>query len=386
MRSFINSIVLKDYDEDKRDYIIADIIERIRRYEIGTKVDFLDDKDDEYYKNIDFDAISSLVGIDKDYSRIDMKDRHVITIDNDEAKMFENAISIEKRDNNTYLLTIYATDISSFISDNKMKEKDKYKSILETLNKKNLFGKKYKHNHCKLEKGRDVDVIAYQYLVDESFNILYFDFKRGLVNVKDNLKFSDFNNLNKIKNRKTIDAIGNLLDITYPYININETNNNIADSMLSFINTKTASEIAKYTISKNLPVIYTRVNRQDVSEFINYKEDIYGIDLSFFKYDKKINYPSICTIGNDEVSDLYKFNFKIYSPLRKIEALINQMLINTYLVDHKKLDNNTKNYLETRLDSICSKLNNKVYNTSNIISNAEKANIKKKIRTLNFDK
>ena len=315
-----------------------------------------------------------------------MKDRHVITIDNDEAKMFENAISIEKRDNNTYLLTIYATDISSFISDNKMKEKDKYKSILETLNKKNLFGKKYKHNHCKLEKGRDVDVIAYQYLVDESFNILYFDFKRGLVNVKDNLKFSDFNNLNKIKNRKTIDAIGNLLDITYPYININETNNNIADSMLSFINTKTASEIAKYTISKNLPVIYTRVNRQDVSEFINYKEDIYGIDLSFFKYDKKINYPSICTIGNDEVSDLYKFNFKIYSPLRKIEALINQMLINTYLVDHKKLDNNTKNYLETRLDSICSKLNNKVYNTSNIISNAEKANIKKKIRTLNFDK
>ena len=386
MRSFINSTVLKDYNSDKKDYILADITERIKRYEMGNKIDFLDDKDDDYYKNIDFDTIGSLVGVEKVDKRTDMRDRYVITIDNDQAKMFENAISIEESKNNTYLLTIYATDISSFISDNKMKEKDKYKSILETLNKKNLFGKKYKHNHCKLEKGKDVDVIAYQYLVDEGFNILYFDFQRAIVNIKENLKFSDFNNLGRIKNKKTKDTIGNLLDVTYPYININEANNNIADSMLCFINTKTASEIANYTVSKELPVIYNRIYRQDVSEFINYKEETYGIDLSFLRYDKKLNYPSICTIGNDEISDLDKFNFKIYSPLRKIEALINQMLINTYLVDHKKLDNSTKNYLETRLDSICSRLNNKAYSNSNIVSNTEKANIKKKIKALDFDK
>ena len=385
MRSFINTTVLKDYDKDKKDYILADIKERIKRYEIGNKIDFLDEKDEEYYKNIDFDTISSLVGIDKIDNRIDMRDRHVITIDNDEAKMFENAISIEPNNNN-YLLTIYATDISSFISDNKMKEKDKYKCILETLNKKNLFGKKYKHNHCKLEKGKDVDVIAYQYLVDKDFNILYFDFERAVVNVKENLKFSDFNNLDKVKNKNTINTIGSLLDITYPHLNINEANNNIADSMLCFINTRTADEIASYTISKNLPIIYTRTSRKNLDEFIEGKEEANEIDLSFLKYDKKLSYPSICTIGNDEVSNLYDLRCKIYSPLRKIEALINQMLINTYLVDHKKLDNNTKNYLETRLDSICSNLNNKIYNNSNIISSTEKANIKKKVKVLNFDK
>ena len=387
MRSFINTTVLKDYDEDKKEYILSDITERIQRHEMGSKIDFLEKKDkSDYYKNIDFESISSLVGIDKVNDRVDMRDRHVITIDNDQAKMFENAISIEKRDNNNYLLTVYATDISSFISNNKMKEKDKYKSILETLNKKNLFGKKYKHNHCKLEKDKDVEVIAYQYLVDSSFNILYFDFKRALVNVKQNLKFSDFNNLGKINNKNTIQTIGNLLDITYPYLNINEVNNNIADSMLSFINTRTADEIASYTISKNLPVIYTRISRKNLDQFIEEKEDSYEVDLSFLKYDKKISYPSICTIGNDEISNLYDLRYKIYSPLRNIEALINQMLINIYLVDHKKLDNNTKNYIETRLDCICSNLNKKNYNKYSNISRLEKADLKEKIKVLNFDK
>ena len=87
MRSFITTTIYKIDDIDKKKYILADLNERIKKFEIGNNLDFLDTKDEEYYKNIEFDKIDGLVAEESNKDRIDMTDRYVITIDNNNAKL-----------------------------------------------------------------------------------------------------------------------------------------------------------------------------------------------------------------------------------------------------------------------------------------------------------
>ena len=360
MRSFITTTIYKITDNEKKKYILADLNERIKQFEIGNDIDFLDNKEEEYHKNIEFDKISSLIAEDSDKERIDMTDRHVITIDNNNAKLLENAISIESVDANHCRITIYAIDVSDIISSNRMKEKTKYKNILDGLDT-TIFGTRYRYKHANLLKGKQVPVIAYQFLVDEDFKFESFNFKRAIIEVKDNLKFADFNNnMQKIENEQTKETINNLFELTYPYIaypyctEISETS---IDDMLCVINRHAARRVAEYTNMKKLPIIYKKNNDGEYENTIQALEEKYNINLNFLRYDKKIKSPNIYTIGNDKVSDENELYLRLFSPSRRLDALINQMLINTYLVDHHIVNEYTKNYLESRLDRLSDSLN-----------------------------
>ena len=362
MRSFITTTIYKIDDKEKKKYILADLNERIKQFEIGNNIDFLDNKEEDYYKNIEFDKISSLIAEESNKDRIDMTDRHVITIDNNNAKLLENAISIENVDVNHCRITIYAVDTSDFISSNKMKEKKKYKNILDGIDN-GMFGRKYRYNHANLLVGRQVPVIAYQFLVNEDFKFESFNFKRAIIEVKDNLKFADFNkNMQKIENEQTKETVSGLFELTYPYIAYpysTEISEISIDNMLFVINRHAAKRVAEYTEMKNLPIIYKRNNDGEYEDTIQTLEEKYNINLNFLRYDKKIKSPNIYTIGNDKVLDENEFYLRLFSPSRRLDALINQMLINTYLVDHYKINEYTKNYLESRLDRLTDSLNKK---------------------------
>lgn len=384
MRSFITTTIYKIDDIDKKKYILADLNERIKKFEIGNNLDFLDTKDEEYYKNIEFDKIDGLVAEESNKDRIDMTDRYVITIDNNNAKLLENAISIENVDISHCRITIYAVDTSDFISSNKMKEKDKYKNILDDIDN-SIFGKKYRYNNTNLLVGREVPVIAYQFLVDEDFKFESFDFKRAIIEVKDNLKFADFDDdMKKIENEQTKETVRSLFELTYPYIaypystEISETS---IDIMTSIINVHAAKRVAQYTDMKKLPIIYIKNNMDDHEEKISALEEKYNINLNFLRYNKKLKAPSIYTIGNDNIQGENDFYLRLFSPNRRLDALINQMLINTYLVDHYKINEYTKNYLESRLDVIAHNLNKKQIRKYDDSIDKKLADTKQKILT-----
>lgn len=376
MKKFIETTLKKELDQNKIDYIISDINERIRQFEVGNRIDFLEEKDDKYYDEINFDHLQDLTASKtlKDRKRRLITDKHIITIDNNSAKVLENAISVEK-DGVDYVVTTYVVDMAYFISCNKGYERQKYINILEQGNMN--FNKKYKYENFNLLEGKTVPVIAYRYILDKNKKLKHFEFERAEIKVLENVKFMDFNNLENLS-KKTQEVFLNLLEICDVNPDLYLDNEELINDMIYLINDRSAKVIANYCSNKNLPLIYRdKIDNTDI-DILKEKHDI---DLGYINLDS--NHTNIIyTIGNDKIKDERDFNISIFSPTRRLDALINQMLVSSYLVDHNRLDYYTINYLVPRLDKITEYVNKSKNLIEKDMINENISDIKKKVKQI----
>lgn len=352
---FINKLEFMDIDKDKRAYIMSAIKERIHQTKVD-EIDFLSDKSNqEYYKEINFDILGPLIGTKTYVDRSDFTYRYVITIDSDEANILENAISVHKK-GDKYLLSIYTPDIVEAISENRDFEKNQYNNALNNPPKRRIFNSSISKEKFSLDEGKISKVFAYQFLIDKDFNCYNFDFRRANIIVKKNLKVSDFNTLNQSSDIELKDNIQKLLELTYPDLSVDDNLDvGVANMINMVINGFAVSHITRYCRENNLPLIYFRTdfksNNSKIyrdSQFNMFVDQLYEIDKN----------EVISTIGNDGIYGEDNFSISLFSPLRKISALINQMLVCIYCVNHNhELDFSTRNYLETRLDKICNNIN-----------------------------
>lgn len=376
MKKFIETTLKKELDQNKIDYIISDINERIRQFEVGNRIDFLEEKDDKYYDEINFDHLQDLTASKtlKDRKRRLITDKHIITIDNNNAKVLENAISVEK-DGVDYVVTTYVVDMAYFISCNKGYERQKYINILEQGNMN--FNKKYKYENFNLLEGKTVPVIAYRYILDKNKKLKHFEFERAEIKVLENIKFMDFNNLENLS-KKTQEVFLNLLEICDVNPDLYLDNEKLIDNMIYLINDKSTKVIANYCSNKNLPLIYRDKTDNTDIDILKEKHDI---DLGYINLDS--NHTNIIyTIGNDKIKDERDFNISIFSPTRRLDALINQMLVSSYLVDHNRLDYYTINYLVPRLDKIAEYVNKSKNLIEKDMINENISDIKKKVKQI----
>lgn len=376
MKKFIETTLKKELDQNKIDYIISDINERIRQFEVGNRIDFLEEKDDKYYDEINFDHLQDLTASKtlKDRKRRLITDKHIITIDNNNAKVLENAISIEK-DGVDYVVTTYVVDVAYFISCNKGYERQKYINILEQGNMN--FNKKYRYENFNLLEGKTVPVIAYRYILDKDKELKHFEFERAEIKVSENLKFMDFNNLENLS-KKTQETFLNLLEICDVNPDLYLDNEELINDMIYLINDRSAKVIANYCSNKNLPLIYRdKIDNTD----IDILKEKYDIDLGYINLDSN-HIGIIYTIGNDKIKEERDFNISIFSPTRKLDALINQMLVSSYLVDHNRLDYYTINYLVPRLDKIAEYVNKSRNLIEKDMINENISDIKKKVKQI----
>ena len=349
---FINKLESMDIDKDKMSYIMSAINERIHQTRVD-EIDFLTDKfNQDYYKNINFDVLAPLIGTKTNFERSNFTNRYVITIDSDEAKVLENAISIYKR-GDKYLLSIYTPDIVQAISENRDFEKNQYNKALNSPPERRIFNSIISKEKFSLDEGKCSNVFAYQFLIDKDFNCYNFDFRRANIIVRKNLKVSDFNTLNQSSDIELKDSIQKLLELTFPDLSVDdELDVRVANMINMVTNGFSTSYVTKYCRVLNLPLIYLR------TDFKSNNSKIYR-DSEFNMFIEKLYKSSVInTIGNDGIYDDDNFSISLFSPVRKVSALINQMLICIYCVNHNtELDFPTRNYLETRLDKICNNIN-----------------------------
>lgn len=368
---FINKLESMDIDKDKMSYIMSAINERIHQTKVD-EIDFLTDKSNQdYYKNINFDVLTPLTGAKTNIERSNFTNRYVITIDSDEAKVLENAISIYKK-GDKYLLCIYTPDIVEAISENRDFEKNQYNKALNSPPERRIFNSSISKQKFSLDEGKISNVFAYQFLIDKDFNCYNFDFRRASIIVRKNLKVSDFNTLNQSDDIVLKDNIQKLLELTFPHLSVDiELDVRVANMINMVTNGFSTSYITKYCRKLNLPLIYLR------TDFKSNNSKIYR-DSEFNMFVEQLyKSPVINTIGNDGIYDDDNFSISLFSPVRKISALINQMLICIYCVNHNtELDFPTRNYLETRLDKICNNIND--INTCVIENKKEYIKVKKK--------
>ncbi|MBQ3469071.1 MAG: RNB domain-containing ribonuclease [Bacilli bacterium] len=292
-----------------------------------------------------------------DEKRLDLRDRFVITIDNDEAKLLENAISLEELDDDKYRLSIYTTDVLHFINSDDYYYKNSYNKALNEGRSKRIFKNKMKNKELSLDAGKDMPVFAYQFIIDNDFNLEYFDFKKATVNVNENIYYGDFAYLPESANEELKKTIDNLLYLIFDDLRLEDGINYQTANIINYITNSFALEVIKeYAQRKDLSLLFYE-NNYDCGEEVNkIKENKTNLDFlieDIIRRDTSLRYLNSTSSKkeNENVS------LKVFSPVRNIDALVNQILIDKYLIDRKEITFEDQMYINDKLNLIVDNMN-----------------------------
>lgn len=351
---FLGNIYNRSIEPKKEEEIVAAVNQRLANIQNCEGIFSDINNKTKYNEKIDFEILKPLLAQkeNKEYDIKDFTNRYIVSIDSDEAKVFEQAISISRR-KDKYLLSIYVPDMVKAISNNKNYDKKYYFKAIEKIPKNAIFDSKLAKKKYSLNEQEEKDVFAYQIIVDKDFNCYGYDIRRAKIKVNKNLKFSDFENIKEIvkdDNRLEL-LLNNLLDLTFSDVTLDDKLSYGDINMMNILlNGLVTSQIVDYCRTKNLPLIYLRTDYK-LYDNSKYKELL--PDNKNYKIEGVIN-----TIGDDGIYDEDNFSLSLFSPVRKVSSLINQMLVCIYFVNkNDKLDPYTRNYLESQLTKITNNIN-----------------------------
>ena len=132
-------------------------------------------------------------------NREDYRDINIITIDGDDSKDFDDAISLEKY-NDHYRLGVYIADVSHYVKEDTSLDLDartRGTSLYLPEMVIPMLPKKLSDNLCSLIEGKDRLVLACIMDINLKGNLINYEIKEGIINSKHRMTYS---NCNKILN------------------------------------------------------------------------------------------------------------------------------------------------------------------------------------------
>ncbi|MBO4623445.1 MAG: ribonuclease R [Bacilli bacterium] len=139
-------------------------------------------------------------------------DKVIFTIDGDDAKDFDDAVSCEMLDNGNYLLGVYIADVASYVKENSktnLEAYDRGTSVYLPNKVIPMLPEKLSNDLCSLNEKTKKKVIACLMEIDNSGNVVSYDIKKAYIISKHRMTY---NNVNKIiKGDK--DLINEYIDI-----------------------------------------------------------------------------------------------------------------------------------------------------------------------------
>ncbi len=146
-------------------------------------------------------------------SRKDLRDKLIITIDGDDAKDLDDAISIEKLANGNYLLGVYIADVANYVKENSLLDEEAFlrgTSIYLPDRVIPMLPKKLSNGICSLNEKVDRLVMACEMEIDEKGKVINYDIFEAIINSSHRMTY---NNVNKILEDKDQDTIKKYQDI-----------------------------------------------------------------------------------------------------------------------------------------------------------------------------
>uniref|UniRef100_A0A7V3VSA9 Ribonuclease R n=1 Tax=Mesoaciditoga lauensis TaxID=1495039 RepID=A0A7V3VSA9_9BACT len=124
------------------------------------------------------------VGEDDLVGRKDMRMKNVFTIDGDDAKDFDDAVSIEKLQNGNYLLGVHIADVSNYVKENDALDKEAFKRgtsvyLLDTVIPMLPF--ELSNDLCSLVEGKNRLTVSAEMEIDEYGRILKKSFSKSVI-------------------------------------------------------------------------------------------------------------------------------------------------------------------------------------------------------------
>ena len=221
--------------------------------------------------------------------RLDLRDELIVTIDGEDAKDFDDAISVSINDDGTYKLGVHIADVTHYVKKNSPIDKDAVErgtSCYLADRVVPMLPFELSNGICSLNPNEDRLTLSCIMNIDEDGKVITYDIKKSIIHSKYRLTYKDVNKLynHEIKMdkelsemlflakrvaskiRKERDSRGNIdldideakliIDVNGKVIDIVKRERGISEMMIEDFMISANESVASYVYYMELPMIY----------------------------------------------------------------------------------------------------------------------------------
>ena len=125
--------------------------------------------------------------------RRDLRDRAVVTIDGEDAKDLDDAVYVERLDENTYLLGVYIADVSYYVTEDSILDKEAHMrgtSVYLVDRVLPMLPERLSNGICSLNAGEDRLSMACEMQIDLKGKVVAYDIFPAVIHVRHRLSYN----------------------------------------------------------------------------------------------------------------------------------------------------------------------------------------------------
>lgn len=139
--------------------------------------------------------------------RRDLRDEVILTIDGADAKDLDDAVRVEKLSNGNYLLGVYIADVSHYITENSVMDKEAYRrgtSVYLVDRVLPMIPHRLSNGICSLNRGEDRLTLGCEMEISNSGEVVSHDIFQAVINTTERMTYED---VNKILVEKDVELV-----------------------------------------------------------------------------------------------------------------------------------------------------------------------------------
>lgn len=322
---------------------------------------------------------------------------HIITIDDDGAKVLDDGISYSKLENGNTLFKVHISDplgVLDYESDTIKEAKSRGTTIYQSDETINMLPLIFGRDKLSLVKGQDRLTKTFCFELDKNFNIVNFYVLNTIINVSDKLTYDYINDIyskggtNKEEEHmltyydNLVSSLKQMFKNVRLYHEMKEELGNVhtektkgfSHNLVSYSMILTGYYMAKYFHEHNLPYVYRchKIDEYWISLLDDYLNNPNNIELRNMIKSIKGNLPKSYYSGINEGHKGLDLDYYSHttSPLRRFSDLLNVHAINTCYFK-VPLDQDVYE-LETEINEVCKYLNMQTNTIDDYLGNKSK--------------
>ncbi len=149
-------------------------------------------------------SIEKEVNIEEIKNRKDFRKEIIFTIDGEDAKDLDDAVNVEKTENETYILSVHIADVSHYVKENSFLDREAIirGTSVYMLNKViPMLPKELSNGICSLNEGKDRLTLSVMMKIDKDGNVISEDVTKGVINVTKRMSYNGVQNLLDIEEK-----------------------------------------------------------------------------------------------------------------------------------------------------------------------------------------
>lgn len=149
-------------------------------------------------------SIEKEVNIEEMKNRKDFRKEIIFTIDGEDAKDLDDAVNVEKTENETYILSVHIADVSHYVKENSFLDREAIirGTSVYMLNKViPMLPKELSNGICSLNEGKDRLTLSVMMEIDKDGNVISADVTKGVINVTKRMSYNGVQNLLDIEEK-----------------------------------------------------------------------------------------------------------------------------------------------------------------------------------------